>query len=112
MHALRVLLCGLFVALSVVAFGSGAAGVTSFAQPRGWIPIGWETGPYVRGSAYNWAQPGTAPTQISFAQPPASIPISWETGPYLTGSAYNWAQPGTAPVQIPFVQPPASIPIG
>ena len=45
MHALRVLLCGLFVALSVVAFGSGAAGVTSFAQPRGWIPIGWETGP-------------------------------------------------------------------
>jgi len=57
-------------------------------------------------TAYQWAQPGTAPVSVASAQPPAWIPIT-PTAPAVTipGSGYPWAQPGSAPVTVPFGQP-------
>ena len=62
------------------------------------------------GSAYAWAQPGTAPVEVPFAQPPAWVPISGVMPAFtIPGSDYAWAQRGTAPVEVPFTQPPARV---
>jgi len=62
------------------------------------------------GSAYVWAQPGTAPVSTPHAQPPAWIPIGPVTA-FHPVSGYTWAQPGTATVSAAHAQPPARIPI-
>jgi len=57
-------------------------------------------------SAYQWAQPESAPVTTPFAQPPGWVPFAVQvTRPTWATSAYRWAQPGTAPVSTPFAQP-------
>ena len=83
-----------------IPFALGAAVLVALAVSRAAAAL--------PGSAYAWAQPGTAPVAVPFAQPPASVPISVMTpASSMPRSDYAWAQPGTAPADVPFAQPPA-----
>jgi hypothetical protein len=82
--------------LAGIVVGFGVAAVPAAAIPS------------TPGSAYAWAQPGTAPVSTPNAQPPAWIPIG-ATAAFQPVSDYAWMQPGTAPVATPNAQPPAWI---
>jgi type IV secretory pathway VirB2 component (pilin) len=47
------------------------------------------------GSAYPWAQPGTAAVTTQWTQPPASVPIASSVQAPTPGPdfSYRWAQP-------------------